>query len=54
VDNDGDPLTPGDLYFNNSSNTLKYYTGSTWLTVEAADTTNLATKGFALAVSIAL
>jgi hypothetical protein len=54
VDNDGDPLTPGDLYFNNSSNTLKYYTGSTWLTVEATDTSNLATKGFALAVSIAL
>jgi hypothetical protein len=54
VDNDGDPLTPGDLYFNNSSNTLKYYTGSTWLTVEATDTSNFATKGFALAVSIAL
>ena len=54
VDNDGDPLTPGDLYFNNSSNTLKYYTGSTWLTVEATDTSTFATKGFALAVSIAL
>ena len=54
LDNDNDPLTPGDLYFNNSSNTLKYYTGSTWLTVEATDTSNFATKGFALAVSIAL
>ena len=54
VDNDGDPLTPGDLYFNNSSNTLKYYTGSTWLTVEATDTSNLATKGFSIALSVAL
>ena len=54
VDNDGDPLTPGDLYFNNSSNTLKYYTGSTWLTVEATDTSNLASKGFAIALAIAL
>ena len=54
VDNDGDPLTPGDLYFNNSSNTLKYYTGSTWLTVEATDTSNFATKGFSIAMSIAL
>ena len=54
VDNDGDPLTPGDLYFNNSSNTLKYYTGSTWLTVEATDVSAYATKGFAIAMSIAL
>lgn len=54
VDNDGDPLTPGDLYFNNSSNTLKYYTGSTWLTVEATDVSGYATKGFAIAMSIAL
>jgi hypothetical protein len=54
LDNDGDPLTPGDLYFNNSSNTLKYYTGSTWLTVEATDTSNFATRGFSIAMSIAL
>jgi hypothetical protein len=54
VDNDGDPLTPGDLYFNNSSNTLKYYTGSTWLTVEATDTSAFASKGFSIAMSIAL
>jgi hypothetical protein len=33
---------------------LKYYTGSAWLNVEATDTSNFATKGFALAVSIAL
>ncbi len=54
LDNDGDALTPGDLYFNNSSNTLKYYTGSTWLTVEATDTSNFATKGFSIAMAIAL
>jgi hypothetical protein len=54
LDNDNDPLTPGDLYFNNSSNTLKYYTGSTWLTVEATDTSTFATKGFSIAMSIAL
>jgi hypothetical protein len=54
LDNDNDPLTPGDLYFNNSSNTLKYYTGSTWLTVEATDTSAFATKGFSIAMSIAL
>jgi hypothetical protein len=54
LDNDNDPLTPGDLYFNNSANTLKYYTGSTWLTVEATDTSTFATKGFSIAMSIAL
>lgn len=30
VDNDGDALTAGDLYFNTTSNELKYYTGSAW------------------------
>ena len=30
VDNDGDALTAGDLYFNTTSNTLKVYTGSAW------------------------
>ena len=34
VDNDGDALTAGDLYFNTTSNVLKVYTGSAW--VEAA------------------
>ena len=54
VDNDGGALNAGDLYFNTTSNVLKYYTGSAWLTVEATDTSTFATKGFALAVSIAL
>jgi len=30
VDNDGDPLTAGDLYFNTSSNEVKYYNGTSW------------------------
>ena len=30
VDNDGDALNAGDLYFNTDSNTLKVYTGSAW------------------------
>jgi len=30
VDNDGDALTAGDLYFNTTSDQLKYYTGSSW------------------------
>jgi chemotaxis protein histidine kinase CheA len=33
VDNDGDALTAGDLYFNTSSNALKAYTGSAWNTI---------------------
>jgi len=30
VDNDGDSLNAGDLYFNTTSNTLKVYSGSAW------------------------
>ena len=54
VDNDGDPLNAGDLYFNTTSNVLKYYDGSTWNSIEAVDTSTFATKGFATAMSIAL
>ena len=54
VDNDGDPLNAGDLYFNTTSSVLKYYTGSAWLTVEATDTSTFASKGFSIAMSIAL
>ncbi len=31
LDNDGDALTAGDLYFNTVSNNLKVYTGSAWV-----------------------
>jgi hypothetical protein len=54
VDNDGDPLNAGDLYFNTTSSVLKYYTGSAWLNVEATDTSTFATKGFSIALSVAL
>ena len=54
VDNDGDALNAGDLYFNTTSSVLKYYTGSAWLNVEATDTSTFATKGFSIAMAIAL
>jgi len=54
VDNDGDALNAGDLYFNTTSNVLKYYDGSSWNNIEAVDTSNLATNGFAIAMAIAL
>jgi len=53
VDNDGDALTAGDLYFNTASNVMKVYNGSAWNEV-AADTTNFATNGFSIAMAIAL
>jgi len=31
VDNDGDALTTGDLYFNTSTNVMNVYTGSAWI-----------------------
>jgi hypothetical protein len=54
LDNDGGALNAGDLYFNTTSSVLKYYTGSAWLTVEATDTSTFATKGFSIAMAIAL
>ena len=53
VDNDGDALTAGDLYFNTTSNVLKVYNGSSWQ-VAAVDATSLASNGFAIAMAIAL
>lgn len=54
VDLNGDPITAGDLYFNTSTSVLKYYDGSVWNNIEAVDTSNFATKGFSVAMSIAL
>jgi hypothetical protein len=54
LDNDGDALLDGALYFNTVSNVLKYYNGTTWGVVESTDTSNLATNGFAIAMAIAL
>ena len=53
-DPSGGSVSAGDLYFNSSSNVLKFYTGSAWSTVEATDTSNFASNGFSVAMSIAL
>ena len=50
----GGTVTAGDLYFNSGSNVLKFYNGSAWSTVEATDTSTLASNGFAVAMAIAL
>ena len=42
LDNDGDALTQGDLYYNASGNTLNYYTGSTWVIVTSGGITSVA------------
>jgi hypothetical protein len=33
LDNDGDALTAGDLYFNTTSNEMRYYDGSSWTAI---------------------
>ena len=45
VDNDGNSLITGALYFNTSSNAMKVYTGSAWqtVTVSASNQTNINT-----------
>jgi len=53
VDNDGDALNAGDLYFNTTSNTLRVYSGSAWQDA-AVDASTLASNGFAIAMAIAL
>ena len=53
VDNDGDALNAGDLYFNTTSNVLKVYNGSAWQDA-AVDATLLATTDDATALAIAL
>ena len=47
-------LDEGDLFYNSTDNTLKYYNGSAWTNIEATDTSSLATNGFAIAMAIAL
>lgn len=53
VDNDGDPLTTGDLYFSTTANKLRVYDGTQWNDA-VTDTTGFATAGFSIAMSIAL
>jgi hypothetical protein len=49
VDNDGNALLTGALYWNTSSNYLAVYTGSTWVSYASADP-----AGTAVAMAIAL
>jgi hypothetical protein len=53
VDNDGDALTAGDLYFNTTNNILRVYNGSSWQDA-AVDASGFASNGFAIAMAIAL
>ena len=53
VDNDGNALQTGALYYNSSSTDLKVWNGSAW-EVAAVSTTGLPTAGFTIAMSIAL
>jgi hypothetical protein len=41
LDNDGDALTAGDLYYNSVGNVLKYYTGSAWVAITSGGITDL-------------
>lgn len=47
-------LDEGDLFYNSTDNRLKFYNGSEWTNIEQTDTSNLATNGFSIAMSIAL
>ncbi len=53
VDNDGDALNAGDLYYSTTTNRLRVYSGSAWNDA-VVDTTGFATNGFAIAMAIAL
>ena len=53
VDNDGDAITEGDMYYNSSSNKLRIYSGGQWKDA-AVDTTAFAQAGFSIAMSVAL
>ena len=44
--------TSGDIFFNSSTNKLKYFNGSSWIAIEAA--VGGASEGFAIAMSAAL
>ena len=55
-DPSGGTVSAGDLYYNTTSNVLKFYNGSTssWVNIEAIDTSSFSTKGFATAMAVAL
>jgi hypothetical protein len=39
LDNDGDPLTDGDIYFNTTDEVLKFYSGTAWIAPESIAST---------------
>lgn len=41
VDNDGDPLTDGDLYFNSAANEMRVYDGANWIAATSAGSASL-------------
>jgi hypothetical protein len=41
LDNDGDALTAGDLYYNSVGNTFNYYTGSAWVPITSGGITDV-------------
>jgi hypothetical protein len=47
-------LDEGDLFYNSTDNTLKYYNGSAWTNIEATDTSNLAIIHLLLLVELTL
>ena len=59
---EGKTVLVGDLYFNTNDSAVKYCTvvpsggdaDGTWLRIQATDTSGFATKGFSIAMSIAL
>lgn len=55
-DPSGGTVSAGDLYYNTTSNVLKFYNGNTnaWVNIEAVDTSGFSTKGFATAMAVAL
>ena len=50
VDNDGNALQTGALYYNTSEGKLKFYNGSAWVAIEGGG----ASAGFAIAMAVAL
>ena len=52
--NAGNTVAAGDLYFSTSTNAVRYYDGSNWANIAAVNTSNFATAGFSIAMSIAL
>ena len=52
--NAGNTVAAGDLYFSTSTNAVRYYDGSNWANIAAVNTSNFATAGFSIAMSVAL